>query len=150
MTNQAEELAKATGGEVASNEEWESGEEIPSSWFKFENVGDMVKGTLVSKRFQKSQDPIYPDQWIYELKTEKGVITKVGISKSFVNDKMRYIVEGQIVAFKFTKEVPSQKYKGKFAKSIDVRVFGMDPDYSAEQQAVDEDEINVDDIPFDK
>lgn len=144
-----EQVAQAVGGKVISNDDWDNGEEIPSSWFKFQNVGDMIKGTLVGKRFQKSNNPVYPDQWVYELKTAEGMITKVpiGVNRPFVNDKMKYVATGQIVAFKYTKDVPSQKFKGKVAKSIDVRLFGMDVDYKDEEAPIDED-IKVDEIPF--
>ncbi len=115
----------------ATDDDWDKGEEIPSAWFKFENVGDMIKGTLVGKTYKKSDNPIYADQWVYELNIGGGQVTKVPMptTRSFVNDKMKYVSIGQIVAFKFTKEVPSEKFKGKFAKSIDVRVYGFDQTY---------------------
>jgi hypothetical protein len=144
MTN--EEIIKNVGGKVV--DDWESGEEIPSSWFKFDEVGKMIKGTLVGKRYQKSNNQMYGDQWVYELKTAEGAITKVpiGVNRPFVNDKMKYVAMGQIVAFKYTKDVDSQKFKGKKAKSIDVRLYGLDPDYKDEE--IVDDEIAVKDIPF--
>jgi hypothetical protein len=142
----AEAVAEEMNGKVV--DDWDQGEEIPSSWFKFDEVGKMVKGTLIGKRFQKSNDPVYPDQFVYELKTADGMITKVpiGVNRPFVNDKMKYVAMGQIVAFKYVKDVESQKFKGKFAKSIDVRLYGFDPDYKDEMPK--DDDVRVEDIPF--
>jgi len=143
----AEQIANEVGGKVV--DDWDSGQEVPSSWFKFDEIGKMIKGTLVGKRFQKSSNPIYSDQWVYELKTENGIITKIpiGINRTFVNDKMKYVAMGQIVAFKYVKDVPSEKFKGKIAKSIDVRLFGIDNDYKEEEVPADND-INVGEVPF--
>lgn len=127
-------LDEVTGAAPETQDDWDKGEEIPSAWFKFDEVGKMIKGTLIGKRYQKSNDPTYKDQWIYELKTEDGMVVKVpiGVERTFVVDKMKYVATGQIVAFKYTKDVPSQKFKGKMAKSIDVRLYGLDPDYQDE------------------
>lgn len=132
-----EEVAAATGGKIV--DDWDKGEDIPSNWFKFDQVGKMIKGTLVGKRFQTSSNPIYPDQWIFELKTENNMVVKVpiGVNRPFIIDKMKYVAEGQIVAFKYVKDVPSGKFKGKTAKSIDVRVFGMDPEYQDTENEID-------------
>ena len=135
----AEEVAAATGGKIVDPEaEWNQGEEIPSAWFKFDTVGAFIKGTLVGKKIQASRDAGFKDQWVYELKTETG-ITKVGISvdKDFINNKMKYVAVGQVVGFKYLKDMPSAKFKGKSAKSIDVRIFGFDPDYKPQDESVD-------------
>ena len=131
---------------------WESGQDIVSGWYKFSKVGDSIVGTLLSKYYKQDTTGIYSDQWVYELKTKEGVIN-VGISikNTFVNNKLKYIEPGTIIGFQYTKDVPSTKFKGKIAKSIEVKQFGTDTDYLVthqDQVPADEEEIKVDSAPF--
>ena len=120
-----------------------------SNWMKFEKVGDSVKGTLVGKHLQKSNLPTMPDQEIFELKTDEGVIN-VGFAndpaknnvKTYILDRMRNVKFGQIVGFMFKKEIPSKTKGYAPAKSIEVYVSGFDPDYNEEKEVTDE--IDVD------
>lgn len=104
--------------------------EARSNWFKFEKVGDSVKGTLVGKTTKAGQDA-FPDQIVYELKLEDGGYINVGFSvkKTFIHDRMKNVAFGRIVGFKFVKEVPSKNKGYAPAKSILVFVGDMDPDY---------------------
>lgn len=118
-----------------TQENWEGGQEVKSNWFKFEKVGDRVKGTLVNKRFQKSANPTFADQWVYELKTPEGTVYNVGIpvTKQGTVQRLNNCQMGEIVGVWFEKEgEPSAKGFAK-AKYLKVLTFGMDPDYKGFQ-----------------
>lgn len=107
-----------------------------SNWFRFEKIGDTIKGTLVNVSKVDGQDG-YSDQIVYEIKKEDGEFWKVGISvtKTGLNDRMRNAKLGQIVGFKFNKEIPSKKKGYAAAKGIDGYLGEMDTDYEAENIA---------------
>ena len=120
-----------------------------SNWFSFEKIGDSIKGTLIATRHQLGKDQ-YPDQKVYELKTEEG-IWNVGISvnKNYIIDRMRNVKLGQIVGFMFKDEIPSKTKGYAPAKSIEVYVGGMDESYEAEQEEADDnDDIDVPAMPL--
>ena len=117
-----------------------------ATWFKFENVGDSVKGTLLSKRTQKGVDQ-FPDQEVYELRQEDGTIVNIGISvnKRYIIDRVRNVKLGQIVGFMFKDEKASKTKGYAPAKSIEVYVGEMDPNYELEvfaENRDDTEEIN--------
>lgn len=114
----------------------------PSSWFKFQAVGDAVKGTLVGKRVQPGSEG-FKDQDVYELRRPDGSTVNVGFptDRRYVADRMRNVKFGQLVGFKFIKEIPASKKGFHPAKSIEVYVGGMDSAYLVEQAAKNE-EIN--------
>lgn len=122
-----------------SDPKWEGGQEVQTNWFKFEKVGDGVKGTLIAKRFQPSNAAGYQDQHVYELRQEDGKVVNVGISvaKKGTCDRLNNCKLGEIVGVLFEKE--GEKVKGKFpAKFLKVMTFGMDPEYKDSlDQAVD-------------
>jgi hypothetical protein len=136
-----EEIAKSVGGTI--KDEWEQGEEIKGGWVKLK-VGESVKGTLVGKKFQKSNKPGFKDQWVYEILVN-GAVINIGFSidKNFINNKLRNVVVGQIVMIKRKEDAPSKMFPGKKANSYDARLFGIDPDYK--EGASDEEEtVNPD------
>lgn len=143
----AEEVAAQVGGKVV--DEWETGQEIKAGWIKLKEAGESVKGTLLSKRIQKSNKVGFRDQWVYELLVDGGVV-KVGFSvdKTFLNNKLRNVVVGQIVMIKRMPDFPSVNFKGKMAASYDARLYGMDPDYKDDSSEDGDDEIKVDNVPF--
>lgn len=111
---------------------WGTAEEVQSNWFKFETVGDHIKGTLLKKSFQKSNRPGFADQWVYELKTEDGSVVNVGVptSKDGTVKRLNNVTLGTIVGILFEKEgEPSTK---GFAPSkwLKILSFGKDPNYS--------------------
>lgn len=109
---------------------WDEAQEIPSSWFSFDKVGAEVSGTLISREKRESQ---YGEQVVYELRQKDGTVINVGIRVSpadYLNKKLKYVPYGTIIIFKYVKDVPSKAYKGKFAKSIDAKLLGMDPAYA--------------------
>lgn len=119
-----------------------------ANWFKFEKIGDSIKGTLISVRKQPGQDN-YPDQMVYELKNEDGELWNVGISveKRYIVDRMRNMKLGQIVGLMFKDEIPSKTKGYAPAKSIEVYAGGMDENYVEEKD--DNDEIDVGEVAFD-
>ena len=120
-----------------------------ANWFKFEKIGDSIKGTLIAVRQQAGRDN-YPDQEVYELKTEEGEIWNVGFSveKTYVTNRMRNVKLGQKVGFMFKDEIPSKTKGYAPAKSIEVYVGGMDESYE-EPEKDPTDEIHVDEVAFD-
>lgn len=129
-----------------TQDNWDEGKEVESNWFKFLVVGDKIKGTLVNKSFNKSNQPGFQDQWVYELKKSDGNIFNVGIpvTKSGTVQRLNNCKMGEIVGIIFDKE-GEQGAKG-FAKAklLKVFTFGMDPDYKAfeETSASTDAEIN--------
>lgn len=112
---------------------WDKGQEVKSSWFKFEKVGDNIKGTLTGMRHQPSNDPGFPDQQVYEIKDEQGNMWNVGISvkKQGTVQRLNNCKIGEIIGIWFEKEIPSDKKGFAPAKALKVLTFGMDPEYEA-------------------
>ncbi len=111
-----------------SQDEFAGGEEVKSNWFKFEKVGDGIKGTLLNKKFQKSNVEGYQDQWVYELKKADGSVYNVGVAttKQGTIDRLNKCQLREIIAVIFDKE--GEKKPGKFAaKNLVVKSWGMDP-----------------------
>ena len=107
-----------------------------ANWFKFEHVGDAVKGTLVS-RFFKEGSGDFPDQEVLELtnvevngvKQEDNWFVPVKSTNTYVLSRIKNCKIGQRLGFKFTAEIPA-KVKGHHnAKSITPYVWEMDPTY---------------------
>lgn len=112
-----------------ANSKWEGGQEVNANWFKFTNVGDGIKGTLVGKHLQKGQGN-FADQWVYEISNEDG-ITNVGISvaKEGTVARLNKCKIGEIIGILFDKEGEAQKGKHP-AKYLVVKTWGMDPNYN--------------------
>lgn len=131
-----------------TQENWEGGQEVQSNWFKFEKVGDRIKGTLVAKHYQKSSDPKFADQWVYELKVADGKVFNVGISilKEGTVKRLNNCKIGEIIGILFEKEgeqTPEQiKKKMAPAKFLKIISFGMDEEFKGfEDAAKEEDEL---------
>lgn len=120
-----------------AQDNWEEGKEVKSNWFKFEKVGDKIKGTLLKKSFQKTNTPGYQDQWIYELKKEDGQIFSVGISagKTGTVQRLNNCSIGEVVGILLEKIIPTTDKKKKDTKALKILSFGMDPDYKAGEEA---------------
>lgn len=84
-------------------------------FFKFEKVGDFIQGTYIDKSRGKTK---FGEQIIYILKDTEGNVWNVGISvaKENFHERMKGILFGQIVGFKFDEERPTDK--GNNAKII--------------------------------
>lgn len=111
---------------------WNEAKEVSSNWFKFVKVGDGIRGTLLSKRFQKSNLPAMPDQWVYELKTAEGSVYNVGISvgKSGTVQRLNNCKVGELIGILFEKEEPAKTKGFAPAKYLVVKTWGMDPNYN--------------------
>ncbi len=121
--------------------------EAKSNWFKFEKIGDAVKGTLIATSTKPARD-MFPEQEVYELQQEDGSVINVASSKNFVRTSMRRAKIGQIVGFKYTDDYQTEANKAKGmapAKTIKVFLGDMDPNYDA---TAGMEEIQVDDVPF--
>jgi hypothetical protein len=101
-----------------------SDENIPeSNWAKFEKVGDHYEGILVEIKDKPAKD-VFPAQRVYSLKQKDGEIVNVGIglNKDYVIGRANSAKMGDILGFKFVKEVPSATKGFAAAKSIEVFV----------------------------
>ena len=108
---------------------WEDAVEVESRWFKFEKVGDKIKGTLLSTRLQPG-DGNFASQVVYRLKTEDGE-WNVGVStkKQGTVERLNSCKMGEVIGIAFDSESePSQKGFNK-TKNLKVYTFGMDPEY---------------------
>jgi hypothetical protein len=111
--------------------ELDGGKEVEANWIKFEKVGDFIKGTLLKRTFQKATDPMYPDQWIYEIKKDgTNEVWNVGISDRKIGTvgRLNKLAIGEIVGILFEKEIPASKPGRKPAKALKVLSYGIDPE----------------------
>lgn len=121
-----------------ADKSWGEAKEIESNWFKFDEVGKKIKGTLQSKRLQPGTAG-FSDQWVYEIKCEDQTIWNVGISvtKQGTVQRANNCKMGEIVGFEFHSEGEAPKKGFHAPKFLKVYSFGMDPNYS-EFEAADE------------
>ena len=121
--------------------------EAKSSWFKFDKIGDSIKGTLIASYVKPAKD-MFPEQTVYELQNEEGV-TNVASSKQFVRNAMGRAKIGQVVGFKYESDYQTEANKAKGmapAKTIKVFIGEMDPDFSP---IAGMDEIDTESVDFD-
>lgn len=112
-----------------SNDKWGGAQEVQANWFKFEKVGDGIKGTLLGKRLQQGNAG-FGDQWVYEIKTEEGVFNVgVGASKEGTIQRLNRCKVGEIIGILFEKEGEAKKGFHP-AKYLKVLTWGMDPNYN--------------------
>ena len=138
-------------------------ENIPqSAWMKFDNVGDICKGTVV-ETFVKQWEGNFPAQTVYVLtNASRGTATivedkvtapkleevwslNVGSSKAFVNDRLKSTKVWDIIAFAFIKEIPSKTKWNANAKSVVPFKSWVDEEYL---KSIAWDEITIEDNPF--
>ena len=112
-------------------ESWDGGQEVQSNWFKFEKVGDFIKGTLLGKELKQGDD-VFADQWVYDLRKADGSTYKVGISvnKSGTIDRLNNCKVGEIIGIRFDSETEPKKKGFHPAKNLVVKSWGMDPEYN--------------------
>jgi hypothetical protein len=115
-----------------SQDKFAGGQEVQANWYKFDTVGDGIKGTLVGKHFQKGNAQ-FGDQWVYEIKTEDEGIMNVGIStkKEGTVQRLNKCKMGEIVGVLFEKEGEPPVAGFHPAKYLKVLTFGIDPNYNA-------------------
>lgn len=137
------------------SEESFSPEFVPkSNWFKFEEVGNTIKGTLVGM-FEKPGDGAMPDQIVYELNNveingekeapEKEWKVPIKRANKFIIDRLKYAKLGQRIGFQFSGTVPAKKPGMNPAKSITPYLWEMDPTYTAKEVFGG---VEVEDVPF--
>jgi len=157
--------------EKLNGEEFSNDNVPKSNWFKFENVGDNIIGTFVSK-YIKPAEGVYQAQMVYVLfnckingeQMESNDEYNVGMtiregSANFVNNKLAKVKSGQRMGIKFDKEIPPKQKGFNPAKSYLPNVFKnadespkIDPLYATiygENFDISE-SIKEDDITFDK
>lgn len=129
-----------------------SDEYIPqTNWFKFENVGDAIKGTLIN-RYSKPGGGDMPDQEVLELKNveinnepveSKEDVWNVPIksANNYILQRIKNVKIGQRIGFVFSKEIPASVKGHHPAKSIQPYVWGIDPEF---ESMTEEDKIDVD------
>jgi hypothetical protein len=133
---------------MSNDNKFEGGQEVQAAWYKFETVGQGVKGTLLSKRLQKGQDA-FPDQYVYELQTEDGMVNVgVSVNKAGTVQRLNSCKIGEIVGILFEKEVPATKKGFAPAKYLKVLSFGIDPNYNAMSGGEEVGGVSIDEIPM--
>lgn len=70
-------------------------DEVKGNWWKYDNVGDTIKGTYISKRRQMNQLR-GEEQWVYEILTQEGEVWNVG-GKPGIDNQMSHIKPGQYI-----------------------------------------------------
>lgn len=113
---------------ATTNDEWEGGEALQSAWFKFNEVGDTIKGTLISRRLDEQGQ--FGPQWIYELKKADGSVWNVGIGakKTGTIKRINNCEMGTIIAIRFD-ELGEKKGTNAPGKYLAVKGFGMDEEW---------------------
>lgn len=132
---------------MENEKEWEGAKEVESNWFKFINVGDGIRGTLVSRNLQKGTAPL-SDQYVYELSTKDGIVN-VGISvaKKGTVQRLNSCKMGQMIGIRLESTTPSKTKGFADTKNLKVFDFGMDPEFTFDHDA-NGDEIKVEAMPF--
>src|SRR3990170_4661822 len=119
---------------MTDKKKFEGGEEVESNWMKFLKVGDGIKGTLVGKRFMKSNKPSFPDQWIYQIiNSDDGQEWNVGVSEKKIGtiSRLNKCATGEVIAIVFESEGGSAVKGGAPAKNLKVLTYGMDAEFVA-------------------
>jgi len=114
---------------------FDSSNQAESNWFKFENVGDIIKWTVVEVTNKPAADP-FPAQTVYSLtnastwtceivdwmpknpKLEKVWDIFVASSKNFVVSRLAWVKPWDIIGLAFTESIKSKKAWFANAKSI--------------------------------
>lgn len=109
---------------------YEGGKEVQSNWFKFEKVGDRIKGTLTKRYYQEGRDN-FPDQEIAVLRLEDGQMWNVGIpvNKKGTIQRMKSCKIGEIIGFVFDSEGEPPQKGFNPSKNIKLISFGMDENF---------------------
>ena len=135
-----------------------------SNWFKFENVGDIVKGTIVKVTVKPAADP-FPEQTVYELTNASSWVCEivdgmpknakleevwdifVASSKNFVNSRLSKVQAWDIIWMAFTESIKSKKAWFAPAKSI-IPFIWKEKDQAYLDSIGGWEEITEENIPF--
>lgn len=89
-------------------------------WFKFENVGDGIAGEIVDMFYVPAKGGMN-EQRAFTLKRADGTVWNVGLKwTSYILSRTDMLEVGDIVGFKFEKEIPAKMKGYSPAKSITV------------------------------
>jgi len=101
-----------------------SEENIPeSNWFKFENVGDKIAGTVVEIKDKPGQGVFGPQRvWTLKLADESLINVGIPLNKDYVISRANTAKLNDILGFAFVKEIPSSTKGFAAAKSIEIYV----------------------------
>lgn len=130
-----------------SNDKWlEGAQEVQATWFKFDNVGDRIKGTLLGSDL-KQGDGEFPDQMVYKIKTDEGAVYNVGISvhKAGTIDRLNLCKKGEIIGILYEKDGEPTKKGYAAPKFLKVFSFGMDESFDEFSGGT---EINPEDVEY--
>lgn len=94
-----------------------------SNWAKFDEVGKTYSGKLVEVK-DKEGEGDFPDQRVYVLEQEDGSFINVGISvnRRYVIDRANTAKMGDMLGFKYEKDIEPKTKGYNPAKSIQVYV----------------------------
>lgn len=116
----------------SNNDLFDQGEDINSSWFKFEAPGNSIIGTLVDK-FHKEGEGDFQDQEVYVLKNaivngeeqpaDDAWNVGIKVSNNYVNSRVSKLPFNSNIGFKYDKDIPPTVKGHRPAKSIQVKRF---------------------------
>ena len=91
-----------------------------SNWFKFEKVGDRVKGEII-EMYDAPAKGAFPSQKVFVLKQDDGTSLNVGVSfnKKYLIERTRTAELGDMLGFEFKSEIKSATPGFAPAKSIE-------------------------------
>lgn len=104
-----------------------------SNWFKFEKVGDSISGVLLGSRHEEGKNG-FPAQLVFEVRTKDGdewnvplrAVKADGGPSTYAQQTKRW-QPGDLVGFKYEKELPAQQKGYKPAKIIQLFHKAGDP-----------------------
>lgn len=123
-------------------------ENIPqANWFKFEKVGDQIKGEVVENPFIKKGDEGFDDQKVFQLKTQDGEEWNVGIGvkKDYIIQRTNKVRAGDLLGFKFDKEVESSLGKN-YAKAKSIVPYVVYTEAGNKQREIEQQNVNFADF----
>lgn len=88
-------------------------------FFKFEKIGDQIQGTFIDA--YETQDSYGNDQRVVVLKDSNDKVWNIGIRIGTVFHKESLpMILGEIIGFRYDRDVPSKVKKGTNAKVINI------------------------------
>lgn len=120
----ATSLALALATTTMANNPWEGVDSVETDIIKFEQIGKVVVGVLLSRAEKKTK---FGDSPFYEILTAEG--NSAFFASGILDDKLKRQV-GSIVRIEFTETSPSTK--GNDAKLFDVKAMDDTPENRAQ------------------
>lgn len=115
---------------VTEQDDFFNDSNIPeSNWFKFEKVGDRIKGEVL-EIYETEDKGNFPGQRVFVLKKDDGEVINVGLKRTsdYLMTRTKNVKLGDIFGAEFKAEIPAKVKGNNPAKSIEVYVKHMNND----------------------